>query len=332
MSKTPARKGQYSDAIWFRPRTEASWHKHRKPDVTATSAAALFGVSPYMTPFDLYHRMAGTIEVVVEESERMRWGKRLQNAIAEGICADMGWTIVDAHPFLYARSPRFKGMGASPDYIITDDAHPEYGFGLLEIKNVDKFVGMDEWAADEAPVHIEFQLQHQLEACRLNWGAIGGLVGGNETKVFRRDYDGQVGTEIGNRITSMHDRVARNDPPAPDFLADYETIRTLYKIAEVGKAINLDVIENDEAEAKAAHIVKLCEKKIAADAAFKNAEEDKKRAASELLLAIGDNESAFGRGFKISASTVNKAEQVVTFPATSYRMLRVSQPKPKGKK
>lgn len=327
-----ARKGPYSDAHWYRPRTEASWHKHRKPDVTATSAAALFGVSPYMTPFDLFHRMAGTIEVIIEQSERMLWGKRLQNAIALGICEDNGWTIVDAHPFLYARSPRFKGMGASPDYIVTDAARPELGFGLLEIKNVDKFVGMDEWAADEAPVHIEFQLQHQLEACRLNWGAIGGLVGGNETKVFRRDYDPEVGSEIGKRVEAMHDRVKRNDPPAPDYLADYETIRTLYRIAAVGKAINLDVVEDAEADAKAAHIADLCAKKIAADAAFKNAEEDKKRAASELLMAIGDNESAFGRGFKISASTVNKAEQVVTFPATSYRMLRVSQPKSKGKK
>lgn len=319
----------YSDAHWYKPRTEKGWHELRKPDVTATSAAALFGVSPYMTPFDLFHRMAGNVEVVIEETERMKWGKRLEPVIAAGICEDMGWRIVDQTRFLYARSPIYAGMGASPDFIIEDIARPELGLGVLEIKNVDKFVAKDDWAEDEAPPHIEFQLQHQLEVVRFGWGAIGALAGGNDVMVHRRDYDAEVGAEIGRRITDMHNRVRENNPPPADYLADYDTIRALYRNATVGKSINLDVLEDEEAEKRAERIRELAAKKQAADAAKKNAEEDAKRATAELIEALGDTESVFGEGLKISAGTVHKQESVVTFPATSYRMVRVSNPKPK---
>ncbi|WP_062114033.1 YqaJ viral recombinase family nuclease [Aureimonas sp. AU40] len=313
----------HSPSSWFWPRKESTWHKLRAGDITATSAAALFGVSPYMTPFDLFHRLTGAVEVVIEETERMLWGKRLQNAIADGICEDKGWRIVDASLFLYARSIAFPGMGASPDYIIEDIARPERGLGCLEIKNVDKFVGMDEWTDTEAPVHIEMQVQHQLEACDLGWGAIGGLIGGNTPKVYERERDREVGEEIGRRCVEMLDRVKRSDAPDPDFLADYDTIRTLYRNATIGKQLDLDEADRFESD----RVLALIEAASAASVAAKHADEDKKRAQAELLVAIGDNERVIGRGFKVSAGTTHKSEQTVVMRATSFRNLRITKAK-----
>lgn len=318
---------QYTEsAEWFWPRTEKAWHKLRKPDITATAAASLFGVSPYMTPFDMFHRMAGTVEVVFEENERMRWGKRLQNAIALGICEDYGWEIVDAHPFLYARSKRFPGLGASPDYVIRDPAKPELGLGGLEIKNVDLFVAKDDWTDEEAPPHIEFQVQHQNAVCGFKWGVVGGLIGGNTPRVFIRERDDEVIAELVERAADMHRRVAENDPPSPDYLADYETIRTIYRHATPVKSFDLDN-PTDELDAK--KLAGLIEAKFKADEAAALADEDKKRRAAELLDYIKDTESVFGGGWKVSASTTHRAESVVTFKATSFRNLRVSKPKPK---
>ncbi|MBZ9821932.1 YqaJ viral recombinase family protein [Mesorhizobium sp. CA4] len=324
MSKAP-----YSaEAEWFWPRKESTWHKLRKPDITATSAAALFGCSPYMTPFDLFHRMAGNITVEFEETERMLWGKRLQNAIAQGVCEDNGWQIVDAHPFLYARSKAVAGMGASPDYIITDPARPELGFGVLEIKNVDFFVAGKDWSDEEAPPHIEFQVQHQLAVTGLLWGAVAGLIGGNTVKAFRRERDGEVIAEIVVRVEDMHSRVKRAEAPAADYLADYETIRTLYRHATVAKSFNLD-IPGEEPELDPEKLKALMAAKFDADIVFKAAEEDKKRAAAELLDFIKDTETVFGGGWKLSAGTVHREASTITYPATSYRNLRLSKPKPK---
>src|SRR5690606_28210709 len=98
----------------------------------------------------------------------------------------------------------------------------------------------DDWADDEAPPHIEFQLQQQIGVCGFQWGAIGGLIGGNRSAVFRRDGDAEVIDAIFDAAAAMHDRVRRNDPPPPDYGKDYETLRTLYRHAEPGKSINLD--------------------------------------------------------------------------------------------
>lgn len=316
-------------ADWFWPRKESTWLKLRDGDITATAAAALFGVSPYMTPFDLYHRLARNVEVVFEESERMRWGKRLQDAIAEGICQDNGWEIVDAHPFLYARSRLYPGLGASPDFVIRDRNRTSLGLGLLEIKNVDKFIAKDEWEPDEAPVHIEFQIQQQLEVCGLEWGAIGGLVGGNETKVYRRERDHDVGRAIGEASNAMFARVAAKEPPAPDYLADANTIRALYRFAEPGKSRDLGVEPDAEFEKT---IRALADAHRLADAAYKNAKEDKEIAAAKLLDTLRDVESVFAEGLSIKAPTVMTEASTVERKASTYRRLYVKFPTPKKAK
>lgn len=329
------RKGRHqytTDAEWFWPRTEAAWHKLRKPDITATSAASLFGVSPYQTPFELFHRMAGTIEVVFEETERMKWGKRLQNAIALGVCEDHGWEIVDGYQFLYARSRRFPGMGASPDYIITDPARPDLGLGGLEIKNVDVFIARDDWTEDEAPPHIELQVQHQNAVCGFKWGVVAGLIGGNAPRVFRRERDDEVIAELAARVADMHERVKTGNPPTPDYLADYETIRALYRNATPVKSYNLDIPDPDAPEIDPAKLASLISAKYEADTAKKFAEDDAKRATAELLDYIKDTESIFGGGWKVTANTVHKEPYVVEYKASSYRSIRISKPKTKASK
>lgn len=318
---------QYTrDAEWFWPRTEKAWHRLRRPDITATAAATLFGVSPYMTPFDMFHRMRGDIEVVIEENERMRWGKRLQNAIALGICEDYGWEIVDSHPFLYARSRVFPGLGASPDYVIRDPAKPELGLGGLEIKNVDLFVAKDDWTDEEAPPHIEAQVQHQNAVCGFKWGVVGGLIGGNTPRVFIRERDEEFIAELASRAADMHRRVAENDPPDPDYLKDFDTIRTIYRHATPVKSYDLD---NPTEELDPGTLTALIAAKWDADEAFNLAEEDKKRCSAALLDFIKDTETVFGGGWKVAASTTHRAESVVTYPATSFRNLRIYKPKPK---
>ncbi|KAB2666567.1 hypothetical protein F9K91_05130 [Brucella tritici] len=324
-------RAQYTSvAQWFWPRTEAGWHKLRKPDITATSAATLFGVSPYQTIFDMFHRMRGTVEVVIEESERMKWGKRLQDSIARGICDDNGWEIVDTHPYLYARSLIYPGMGASPDVVIRDPKRPELGLGGLEIKNVDLFVARDDWSEEEAPAHIEFQAQHQMAVCGFKWNVIAGLVGGNSVKQYVRFRDDEVIKELALRCADMHARVAANNPPPPDYLKDYETLRTVYRHAEPAKTFDIDHPDsNSGLEAK--RVADLIAAKYDADIKLKLAKEDATRASAELLDYIKDTETVFGGGWKLSATTTFLEACTIERKATSFRNLRVSKPKQKAK-
>ena len=102
-----------------RPENKAHWLELRSMDITSTEVSALFGISPYKTHFELWHQHKDGLITEIEENERMRWGSRLQNAIAEGIAEDEGWQIrlMDE----YVRDPA-RRMGSSFDFGIESTA------------------------------------------------------------------------------------------------------------------------------------------------------------------------------------------------------------------
>ena len=216
--------------------SEAEWLKNRTRDITSTEVAALYGMSPYLTEFELWHRKASGEVVTIADNERMRWGRRLEAAIAEGIAEDQGWTVKPATT--YARDPGLR-MGASFDYFIgaTDDQTA----GVLEIKNVDGLVYRDQWEEHQAPAHIELQLQAQLAVLGWSWGAIVPLVGGNEAHVLRRDRDDDICDDIRARVAEFWASIEAGTPPKPDYVRDAEFIvKTLRANANAGEVLDAD--------------------------------------------------------------------------------------------
>ena len=110
------------------------WLDLKSKDISSTEVAALFGLSPYLTKFELWHRKKTGSILSIEENERMKWGSRLEPAIAEGIGIDNGW---DVAPFKnYMTIPELR-LGSSFDYVIGSNE------SLLEIKNVDNLIFKD---------------------------------------------------------------------------------------------------------------------------------------------------------------------------------------------
>lgn len=213
--------------------SEAEWLALRLRDVTSTDVAALFGLSPYKTPFELYHEKGSGEAVAFHVNERMKWGTRLESAIANGVAEDQGWTV---EPFkVYIRDPEAR-MGSSFDFQVH---HPEHGRGIMEIKNVDGLVYRRSWKDDgagniEAPEHIELQVQHQMEVAGVEWCAIVALVGGNEAKLAFRRRDPAVGRAIRRRVDLFWKQVAMGDAPPADYTRDAELIAQLYSQVEQG--------------------------------------------------------------------------------------------------
>jgi len=133
--------------------TKEAWLSDRHKDVTSTQVAALFGCSPYTTPFKLWHEKQASVPVAITQSERMTWGTRLESAVATGIAEDEKLTVRRL-PY-YIRNEELR-LGASFDYEITGSD------GLLEVKTVDGMQFKRGWIVDgehvEAPPHIELQV------------------------------------------------------------------------------------------------------------------------------------------------------------------------------
>lgn len=317
----------------FHPENEAAWLQMRAADVTSTESPALFGLSPYCTEFELFHRKREGEVVSIEATQRMRWGQRLERVIAQAIAEEYGVKV--RRLSAYMRHDEVEGMGASFDYEVVGWAEPwpddkpselrrlwgEHGPGVIEIKNVDYLVFRDNWlVADdggktvEPPPHIDVQVQHQLEVVRRNWAAVAVLVAGNDLQVVVREREPDVGAKIAHYVQAFWHNVRLNREPEPDYLRDAEKLRDIYRHAGAGAP--LDLRHSNRAN-------ELCAEYRDAAAAEKAAKDRKTAASSELLTLIGDAPKAFAAGFAISAGTV--AETEVAYTRKAYRNLRVTQ-------
>lgn len=328
-----------SDRKSILPGNEAAWLALRVQDVTSTESAALFGLSPYATEFELWHRKHDAVEVEFEENERMRWGTRLQDAIAVGIAHDYGVMAVRINEYMRIEDAR---MGASFDYeivggvpmvpshIITAteirirEMFTHHGPGLFEIKNVDRSIFREQWKVNEdksleAPGHIEIQLQHQLHVRDREWGAIGVLVGGNTPRVILRMRDREVGFSLETRIRKFWESIAANEQPTPQFPGDSEFVSKLYQYAEPGKVF--DGRGNAELAALALNYRDAAERE-------KQAKAEKESGNAEMLTIIGDAERAILDNFTISAGVVGPAE--IAYHRDAYRSWRLVPKKGKS--
>lgn len=308
--------------------TRADWLRARQEDVTSTESAALFGLSPYSTPFELYHLKRGAIDDSFQANERTNWGVTLERAIAQQVAETYGVKIRSLN--YYYRHDECR-MGASFDFEIVgivgggaadttlQELYRQHGAGILEIKNVDGLIYRDQWNDEEAPPHIEVQTQHQLEVCDRGWCAIAVLVGGNSLKLYPRLRDREVGASLRFRTGEFWDRIVNSNPPPVDWKADAGTIAKLYGHAEPGTFADL---RDDE------ELTDLCARYQEAGRRAKEADDDKQAIKSQILVKVGEVEKVAAAGYTLSLGVV--AESDVSYHRNAYRNFRITAKKVKA--
>jgi putative phage-type endonuclease len=320
------------------PKSRAEWLALRHKYVSSTEVAALFGLSPYMTAFELAVIKKGEQPDERESTERMEWGIVLQHAIAKRIAVKYGVKVraisgYSEHSHAHCR------MGSSFDYEIVGVAEDEFtgdtvlrqmyekhGTGILEIKNVDWLVFKD-WKADEdggieAPAHIEIQVQHQLACISRMWAAIGVLVGGNKLELLIRERDDEVHRALRQKCERFWSDLDKGIMPPVELPADAEIIGKLYKYAEPGKVMDA------QGDAEIAAILKEYAEASKAGSAAQSAKETAK---AKLLMKIGDAEKVLADGFSVSAGVVAETE-IEAYTRKAYRNIRVTAKKPPKEK
>jgi putative phage-type endonuclease len=317
--------------ISITPDNEAHWLSLRTQDLTSTDVAALFGLSPYKTPFELWHEKKAAEVVRIADNDRMWWGRRLESAVAQGIADKQGWAV---RPFKeYMRIPEAR-LGASFDFrIIAPISHAPQSDGsglgvydgdtsddaILEIKCVDFLAFRDGWTIEddfiEAPPHIELQVQHQMLVSGLSRAYIGVLVGGNRIEVIERQADPQVHAGILAAARQFWADLAAGIAPPPVMPDDAGAVIAMNQYAAPGKL--LDARSDPSVIAAVAEYA-------AASARAKEADEAKQVAKADLLLAIGDAEKVLVDGYSVSAGLVGPAE-IAAFTRKGFRNLRVTK-------
>lgn len=208
--------------------TRDEWLADRKKDITSTDVSALFGVSPYKSYLQLWQQKKHGHDDSIEETERMRAGLYLESGIASWVIDELMREhvhIIGSKVDTYERDEADR-MGSSFDWMLMDNAGQNM---ILEIKNVDAYIFKRNWGVDEdggivAPLHIELQLQHQLELTGIDVGYLGVLVGGNSLHIVRRERNRMVGQNIRRKIREFWASIDADNPPAYDYNMDHAYI------------------------------------------------------------------------------------------------------------
>lgn len=267
---------------------EAQWLAERAKDVTSTQVAALFGVSPYLTEFELWHQKRNGIVEAFEENNRTRWGSRLERTIAEMFAED--YALQELHKLnVYMRRGGLR-LGASFDFAAFDISAQMV---LVECKNVDFLEWREKWTDTEAPAHIELQVQTQLLLSGYRRAFIVALVGGNTLVVHERTPDAEVQAKIIDKVAAFWTSVDAGIEPTPDFVRDAE--RVLAMNSRSDDAVWLDA-ENDP------ELLALIEQWRAAKAAS----ETIKPLQAQIALLIG-SASKVRTPFGVLSCATNKA-------------------------
>lgn len=215
--------------------SEGHWRALRAKHVGSSEIAALFGLSPYTTPFALWHDKAGSAALPEPDNGRVDWGKLLEPAIAKGVSAEERWQL-EARP-VYCTADDVEGMGCTVDFHIVDH---ERGPGLVECKNVDWLIWKHDWTETHAPPHIEIQVQHQFAVTGYPWGAIAVLVGGNDLHIYERTPHAETVARLKERVAEFWQSIRERHAPEPfGVAAELDTLRAIYSPPDPKERIDL---------------------------------------------------------------------------------------------
>jgi len=286
-------------------------HDERKHWIGGSEIATLFGLSPYCTEFELWHRKVGNLPEPDLDNERVEAGNFMEPAIAAW--AETRYGLKLRRVRRYMPHPRVEGYGTSLDYETVTGHYP------AEIKNVDGLVFRDNWEAQgdqitDAPMHIVLQLQAQIACARKPKGYLIVCVGGN--KLYWMEIAAHMPTmaRLEEAVAKFWRSVKERKEPSPNFTKDAEAIALLYRVSGDAE-INLT---GDN------YLTSLAHDYTQAAADEKEAYNRKRAAKAEILTKIGDAAKVALQGFKITAKTT-KDQEVKAHTKKGYRGFRVTQ-------
>jgi putative phage-type endonuclease len=282
------------------PRDE--WLEARRQGVTASEIAALLGISPFQSPFNLYWVKTGQIPEDFD-NERLSLGRHMEPWIAE--------RFAKAHPKIdLARGGLFQSVDrpwqmATPDYLLDmPDEDGKYVDSVLEVKTSGTYEGWGDDGTDEIPAYIAAQVQWQMDVIGCQTGYVSCFfLATQQIRTYRLAYDTADVELMRTRALEFWGRIQDGNPPD----IDGHTATTLAL-----KRLYPDVDDAEEAQVPA----DLATRYRTACDAVKRADERKTGVENEIRAAMGNAKRAVTQdGQKVATRSVYDRKPYSVGPA-----------------
>lgn len=292
------------------------WLKLRRQDITASVAAALLGIHPYTTAFQLWALKTGRVSEDTEETPPMRRGRLLEPVAVQILREEHpDWQFSDYPVGLYFRDPATR-LGATPDLLAHD---PERKSTVIQIKNVEPGVFRRDWKRDdgtiEPPLWIAIQALVETHLTGFERAAVAPMVVGHgvDLPLIPIPLHEGIIERIKREVELFWQLLRDGRSPDPEFGRDAALIGKLY--SPDGNTVDLSA--DNETPALIARKEQLAAQKSAID-------DEQAEIKGRLLTKLGG--ASAGKlidGRFLTAKRINRKE--FTTPATSYVDLRVKK-------
>jgi len=225
------------------------WHGWRRLGIGASDVAGILGLSAWTTPFELHHRKRGLLPEE-DETERMAWGKVLEDVIADEYGRRNDVRVIGRQ--LCVEHPAERWARATLDGVIVEALHPveaiegldalEYGPIVRTPEELrDLLVGRNPLAIfeakvvgqrrpwDEVPDAYYCQAQWQMFVTGLDRAVIVALHGGQRLEAYEVARDDGVLTDLVAACRDFYeDLLAERPPPVDSHEATRRALAALY--------------------------------------------------------------------------------------------------------
>lgn len=257
--------------------------------IGGSDVAAVFGVSPWVTPLELWKIKKGQMKPPLKNNLAQLNMGHLLEPIAAQLYAEKTGNIVEEDTMLYQHAD-FKYALANFDRRFTDAATGEKG--ILECKSTSYHMA-SHWAGGAYPLYYEFQLRFYLAVADLRIGDFSALWGNNPdndlaTPRLMRDRakEDMIFEKLDYFIWSLEHDV----PPTMDGINTKLALESLAKIYPKSNPKLAEVIFAGKHEALLRRILALQEQKKNCNAEIKIIEEEIKKHSVRIIEMMRDHE------------------------------------------
>jgi len=240
------------------------WLEERRKGIGASDSAAVMGLSPWRTPYQVYLDKIGEAKPW-DSNPQMSWGLRMEPALRQFYSDVTNRPVRLPDKILY--HSKYQFLLASLDGF-TDDKR------VVELKTSRISKGWGEPGTNEIPDYYVIQVQHQMIVTDFNVADVVVSIGGGVPELYEVPADKELQEMIIEAEADFWQRVVEGRPPEPVSYAD--AISRFSKSAAEGI-----VVASDEA----IHAVNKLRTVQGEISKLKAAEEEIK---GKLIIALGE--------------------------------------------
>ena len=185
-----------------------TWLEARRKGIGASDIAAVLGVSPWATPYQLYLDKRGELP---QEDEKpvLHRGKRFEPVVLQFYEDETGHAVTRQQEHV---------VGAEPWMLATLDGFDAVVGAPVEAKTRNEFYRRDEFGepgTDEVPIYYGAQVYWQMMITDADAGYLAAMIGLDDFRIYRFERDPDLESLLVARGREFWTMVENGTPPEP---------------------------------------------------------------------------------------------------------------------